>query len=206
MKGLFVMYILNKQNFNIMVKLITLIFFTINAVVCIAQSTLDTLIFDKVNEYREENCLSPLKWSKPAHAVALNQAEYCSRVKYVYHDQVDSTVNDSSFQIEPDFRKRFTRCGIFKPATGWVFAENLMVDVDTAYNQSIDQIASETIAGWKSSPSHNSMMLMDNLEFASIAHVISDCYIKNVFDFDTMIEYQITVTGKAYYIALDAYQ
>jgi hypothetical protein len=165
-----------------------------------------TLIFDKVNEYREENCLYPLKWSKPAHAVALNQAEYCSRVKYVYHDQVDSTVNDSSFQIEPDFRKRFTRCGIFKPATGWVFAENLMVDVDTAYNQSIDQIASETIAGWKSSPSHNSMMLMDNLEFASIAHVISDCYIKNVFDFDTMIEYQITVTGKAYYIALDAYQ
>ncbi len=191
-----------------MEKLITLIFFTISAVACIAQSTLDTLIFDKVNEYRAENCLSPLHWSQPAQAVALNQAEYCSRVKYVYHDQVDSTVNDSTFQVEPTFARRFTKCGIGDDSRIHTIAENLLVLADTTNKQdeSFEAIAERTLMGWKTSPSHNAMMLMDNLEFASIAHVISDCYIKNVFDFDTMIEYQITVTGKAYYIALDAYQ
>jgi uncharacterized protein YkwD len=208
MKGLFVMYILNKQNFNIMVKLITVIFFTINAVVCIAQSTLDTLIFDKVNEYRAENCLSPLKWSNEAYTVAKNQAEYCSRIKYVLHDQTDSTVNDSVFNIEPEFEKRFTKCGIQLIGKDWTIAENLSVYVDTTdnYTMPLEKIAKKTISGWKTSPGHNAMMLMPNLDYSSIANVISDKYVKTVVDVFTLIDYTITVSGKAYYVAMDAYK
>jgi uncharacterized protein YkwD len=189
-----------------MKKLIVIAFFAITFA-SHAQSVLDTLIFDKVNEYREENCLSPLKWSKPAHAVALNQAEYCSRVKYVYHDQVDSTVNDSTFQVEPTFARRFTKCGIGDDSTIHTIAENLLVLADTTNKQdeSFEAIAERTLMGWKTSPSHNAMMLMKDLKFASIAHIISDSYVKNGFDFSEMVDYSIVVTGKSYYIALDAH-
>ena len=71
-----------------------------------AQSTLDSLIFHSVNEYRIENDLEPFIWSQPIVDVALNQVEYCSRVKYPFHDQIITDANDSTFQIEPNFVKR----------------------------------------------------------------------------------------------------
>lgn len=189
-----------------MKKLIVIAFFAITFS-SQAQTRLDTLIFNKVNEYRAENDLSKIQWSTAAHCVAENQAEYCSRVKYVLHDQTDTTVNDSTFQIEPDFARRFTKCGIGGDSTIHTIAENLLVFVDTTDNQdeSFEVIAEKTLIGWKTSPSHNTMLLMKDLKFASIAHVISDSYIKNGFDFIEMEEYSITVTGKAYYIALDSH-
>lgn len=190
-----------------MKKLIAIAFFAVSFSAN-AQSSLDSLIFNKVNEYRLENCLSPLKWSKPAQEVAKNQAEYCSRVKYVLHDQTDSSANDSVFQIEPIFEKRFTKYGISDTSKNWVFAENLLVNVDTtsSHNKSYEEIASETIESWKTSPEHNRMMLIPELEFAAIAHIISDGYTVTQFDFDTMVGYTLTMKGKAYYIALDAYR
>lgn len=190
-----------------MKKLIAIAFFAISFS-SQAQTLLDTLIFNKVNEYRTENGLHSLKWSAPAQEVAKNQAEYCSRVKYVLHDQTDSSANDSVFRIEPIFEKRFTKFGISDTSKDWVFAENLLVNVDTSasHNKSYEDIASETIESWKKSPEHNRMMLIPEIEFASIAHVISDGYSVTQFDFDTMAEYTFTMEGKAYYIALDAYR
>ena len=189
-----------------MKKLIVIAFFAVTFS-SQAQTRLDTLIFNKVNEYRAENNLSKIQWSTAAHCVAENQAEYCSRVKYVLHDQIDSTVNDLTFQVEPNFARRFTKCGIGDDSTIHTIAENLLVLVDTTNKQdeSFEAIADRTLIGWKTSPNHNAMMLMKDLKFASIAHVISNSYVKNGFDFIEMVEYSITVTGKTYYIALDAH-
>jgi uncharacterized protein YkwD len=190
-----------------MKKLIVIAFFAISFS-SKAQNRLDTLIFDLVNTYRVENSLSPLKWSNEAHTVAKNQAEYCSRIKYVLHDQTDSTVNDSVFKIEPEFEKRFTKCGVQLVGKDWIIAENLSVYVDTTDNYTIplEKVAEKTISGWKTSPEHNAMMLMPDLEYSSIANVISDKYVKTVFDVFTLIDYTITRSGKAYYVAMDAYK
>lgn len=188
-----------------MKKLITIAFFVITAK-AFSQSRLDTLVFNKVNEYRAENCLAPLKWSSNAQQVAKNQAEYCSRVKYVLHDQTDSVGAD--FQIEPDFEKRFSKHGINVIGKDWIIAENLVVDVDTSVNyiKTDEIIASETLISWKNSPEHNAMMLIPGIEFASVSHAIGDEYTTTEFDFNSMSNYLVRVRGKAYYVALDAYK
>jgi len=190
-----------------MKKLIAIAFFAVTLTVH-AQTKLDTLIFNKVNEYRAENCLPSLKWSESATCVAQNQVEYCYRIKYIFHYQTDSSVNDSSFKIEPNFQKRFKQGGVNISGKTWTIAENLLVYVDTTdnYTESLEKVANETISGWKESPEHNAMMLRIDLEYAAVAHTIGKEFVKRWFDPIMFEDYETIFQGKAYYIALDAYR
>jgi uncharacterized protein YkwD len=169
-----------------------------------AQSTLDSLIFYGVNEYRIENDLEPFIWSQPVVTVALNQVEYCSRVKYPFHDQIITDANDSTFQIEPSFVKRFINQGAMSNKRDGVYGENLMVVVDTAYTLSIEEIVDEVITGWINSPEHNELLLDTVVRYGAIAHKIdNEGYIVKKLDISTFIMYESKVIGKTYWVALD---
>jgi len=169
-----------------------------------AQSTLDSLIFHGVNEYRIENDLEPFIWSQPIVDVALNQVEYCSRVKYPFHDQIITDANDSTFQIEPSFVKRFINQGAMSNKRNGVYGENLMVVVDTAYTLSIEEIVDEVITGWINSPEHHELLLDTVVRYGAIAHKIdNEGYTVTTFNPITFIMYESKVIGKTYWVALD---
>jgi len=169
-----------------------------------AQSTLDSLIFHGVNEYRIENNLEPFVWSDPVVAVALNQVEYCSRVKYPFHDQIIEDANDSTFQIEPNFVKRFINQGAMSNKQDWAYGENLMVIVDTAYNLSIEEVVDKVITGWIDSPEHNELLLDTLVQYGAIAHKIdNEGYTVKTLDPITFVMYESSIIGKTYWVALD---
>jgi uncharacterized protein YkwD len=169
-----------------------------------AQSTLDSLIFHSVNGYRIENDLEPFIWSQPIVDVALNQVEYCSRVKYPFHDQIITDANDSTFQIEPSFVKRFINQGAMSNKRDGVYGENLMVVVDTAYTLSIEEIVDEVITGWINSPEHHELLLDTVVRYGAIAHKIdNEGYTVKKLDTSTFIMYESSVIGKTYWVALD---
>ena len=169
-----------------------------------AQSTLDSLIFHGVNEYRIENNLEPFVWSQPIVDVALNQVEYCSRVKYPFHDQIITDANDSTFQIEPNFVKRFINQGAMSNKQDWAYGENLMVIVDTAYNFSIEEVVDKVITGWIDSPEHNELLLDTLVQYGAIAHKIdNEGYTVKKLDTSTFVMYESSIIGKTYWVALD---
>lgn len=169
-----------------------------------AQSTLDSLIFHSVNEYRIENDLEPFIWSQPIVDVALNQVEYCSRVKYPFHDQIITDANDSTFQIEPNFVKRFINQGAMSNKQDWAYGENLMVVVDTAYTLSVEEIVDEVMTGWINSPEHHELLLDTVVRYGAIAHKIdNEGYTVKKLDISTFIMYESKVIGKTYWVALD---
>ena len=169
-----------------------------------AQSTLDSLIFHSVNEYRIENDLEPFIWSQPIVDVALNQVEYCSRVKYPFHDQIITDANDSTFQIEPNFVKRFINQGVMSNKQDWAYGENLMVIVDTAYNLSIEEVVDKVITGWIDSPEHNELLLDTLVQYGAIAHKIdNEGYTVKKLDTSTFVMYESSIIGKTYWVALD---
>jgi uncharacterized protein YkwD len=169
-----------------------------------AQSTLDSLIFHGVNEYRIENNLEPFVWSQPIVDVALNQVEYCSRVKYPFHDQIITDANDSTFQIEPNFVKRFINQGAMSNKQDWAYGENLIVIVDTAYNLSIEEVVDKVITGWIDSPEHNELLLDTLVQYGAIAHKIdNEGYTVKKLDTSTFVMYESSIIGKTYWVALD---
>ena len=171
-----------------------------------SQTKIDSLIFVKVNQYRVENGLCELRWSNEAYNVAKNQSEYCVRLKDINHEQLDSVGSD--FSIEPTFKKRFNNGGIKTDGDDWLIAENLFVIVDTNSNRidSLEYIANETLISWKNSPIHNEVMLIENINFASVANSIGKSRKKTIFDFDTMSYYVSILNGKTYFISLEVYK
>ncbi len=187
-------------------KIIISILSIILASVNFAQSNLDSLIFYGVNEYRIENSLEPFVWSNPVVNVALNQVEYCSRVKYPFHDQIITGANDSTFQIEPNFVKRFTNMGVNGNEQNWAYGENLAVVVDPSYELSNEEVADKTVVGWINSPEHNELLLDTLVKFGAIAHKIDyEGYTVKTFDPVTFIMYESSMVGKTYWVALDLY-
>lgn len=185
-------------------KIILSILFIILTSVNFAQLNLDSLIFYGVNEWRIENGLEPFVWSAPVVDVALNQVEYCSRVKYPFHDQIITDANDSAFQIEPDFVKRFTNMGVSSSKPNWAYGENLAVIVDPNYELSQKQVADKTVTGWINSPEHNELLLDTQVKFGAIAHKIDlEGYTVKTFDPVTFIMYESSMVGKTYWVALD---
>jgi uncharacterized protein YkwD len=169
-----------------------------------AQSSLDSLIFHCVNEYRTENDVEPFFWSQPVVDVALNQVEYCSRVKYPFHDQIITDANDSTFQIEPSFVKRFINQGAMSNKQDWAYGENLMVVVDTDYELSMEEVVHEVVTGWINSPEHNELLLDTVVRYGAIAHKIDyEGYTVKTVDPLTLIWYESSIVGKTYWVALD---
>ncbi len=165
---------------------------------------------DEINIYRVENCLNEIKWSNTAYNVAKNQAEYCSLIFDVKHDQTDSFVEKVyNFKIEPDFDKRFENGGVKTNHTDFTtIAENL-VKIPTGKKQEdidIKHVACMVIDAWKNSPGHNEGMLIPTLEFAGISNITVTDHQKFYINVITDEEGYITTTGVTYFVAFDAYR
>lgn len=183
-------------------KLLTITSLLLISLLSSAQTSLDTMIFNKINEYRAENCLSPIKMSAKAYNVAENQSHYNTLAKWIYHDQLISV---DSFAIEPDFGKRFAKFGIDTTSCTYLLGENLAVIVDSEDICTPSKIVDRVIEGWKHSKEHNMLLLTPGLEYGNIAHHIGYEYNVIVFDFSTYENIEYNVKGKMYYIAFETY-
>jgi uncharacterized protein YkwD len=91
-------------------KILIILFFLISNL-SNSQTRLDSLIFNKINKYRNENGLQSLIWDKSTYKVGDNQTEYMYLTNFIKH--VQEKPNDMTllgdFIIEPNIVNRFTK-------------------------------------------------------------------------------------------------
>lgn len=145
-------------------KRLFLFFFLFEYTVAQAQTVLDSLIVEKVNAYRIENGLIPLKWDNCLKTFSNQHLNYMVVTRTVPLDHCQ--------RIKTKYIKRFENFDDrvkFIMKDNWTFVGEvcLAIPVD---NADIDCLAEKIVEGWKRSPSHNLGLLKDRPEGVYVAH------------------------------------
>lgn len=156
-------------------KIIIILLLLIN--ICgITQTRLDTLIFNKINEYRLSKCLKELKWdivaykSSEHHTKYLVDKDFYSGKKFFEAAKYLPTGTDTIFlkqnvtypHREDDVRfstfgKRYEYYGGKCVYGGEVIGGNMACCKEDDLLKD-DKLAKEVINGWKNSPAHNKIL------------------------------------------------
>lgn len=109
-----------------------------------SQTSLDYLLFKKVNKYRTENNLKKWKWSNRAFKPAIHHSKYQASNGYMGHDEQSNTPRPTS------------RLDLYN--IDWKYSgENCAVICAT--NRTDEYISSHILELWIKSPAHNDLLL-----------------------------------------------
>jgi uncharacterized protein YkwD len=164
-----------------MKKIITISFLLIQLVVS-SQTKIDTLVFNKVNEYRITMCLNPLKWDNTSFKASNIHTKYLVRTGKVGHTE-DTLVN-------PQDRLKF-----FDKKGKWVTICEVALSTkprnikDTDIDI-IEKLATDIVNGWKSSKLHNDILLHKNCSLTGVSCFI----IKRPFGIKGVNNYRVVST------------
>ena len=143
-------------------KSITTIIFTFISAVFVAQTKLDTLVFNKVNEYRISMGVSELKWDTTSFKAAKLHTNYLVRTGKVGHKE--------DTLIEPKDRLK-----VFDNTYKWTVINEVALSTNLNINKtdSVDEkIADKIVDGWKKSPLHNMAILDTMCYYAGVECVV----------------------------------
>jgi len=135
-----------------------------------SQTRLDSLLLNKINNYRSSKGLNSLIWNDSLYSVADNQSEYMFLTNEILHNQkmYDSTIL-KSFLPEPIFINRFLKH--INPNIFRMVGENLVSHKLESYNNiNLDSLSNELLLSWINSPSHNKLLLDSTMCEAAICN------------------------------------
>ena len=136
-----------------------------------SQSVTDRVLVKFINQYRIENNLDTLKFTKLGYKAANHHNEYLSN-----HPEVGITHkenNDTPWQYE-----RLNKYNNSKNRI-WVSAENLYAttinpDIDLNSIEIANWVAKQTIKSWKHSEGHNLNLLLKTAKYVGIHTIITE--------------------------------
>ena len=140
-----------------MKKIITISFLLIQLVVS-AQTKIDTLVFNKVNEYRVSMNLNPLKWDTTCFKASNIHTKYIKRTNKLSHTE-DTLVNPQDRLKFFDNKGKWT---MINEVCVFTQTRNIKGEVD------YDRLATDVVEGWKSSKLHNEALLDKNCSFSGV--------------------------------------
>jgi len=114
------------------------------------QTKLDYLIFEKVNNYRIENGLSPWVWENRVFLIAEKHNTYQLKISDISHKELQDVENHEEIN---KLGYRFD--SVF---TNWVYCGENIAVVNTL-DLSVEEIATTTLEMWIASPPHNRTLL-----------------------------------------------
>jgi uncharacterized protein YkwD len=120
-----------------------------------SQTDLESLLFQKINEYRVEKGLNSLKWDDATYKSTQVHTEYMIKNNKLSHTENSKT---------PSFTDRI---GLFSDKNYIAGIEN----VNKVYytGNSIDKISDKILSSWKRSKSHNSAMLSTGCSIGAVS-------------------------------------
>jgi uncharacterized protein YkwD len=130
-------------------------------VICLSsfsQTTLDSLIFNEVNEYRQKNNLELLSFSKIVWEVSLHHTNYMVNMGIMKHSE--ETLKTPSSRMD-FYNVEWNYCG-----------ENLaVINPD---NKSPEEIAILIVEMWVDSPKHHKVLLSTKPTLGAVSSFIGD--------------------------------
>lgn len=164
-----------------MKKLLTILF-VLFSLTSYSQTSLDTLIFKKVNEYRKSKGLSELKWGNEN---LQNGAEHHSNYLYsinlstVKHvKQLNMSPEDQSIFLDENLVRGHDEEKISSTVPSQPVKQRFEIygftreNVTTIFgymNAGNESFAENIVDSWKQSVTHNATMLHPNLKYAAIS-------------------------------------
>jgi len=139
-----------------MKKLITLLL-AIVSVSAFSQTKLDSLVLDKVNEYRVSLGLNKVVFDKNLYDAAKCQATYLKSKGVVGHDQATKGFETLEKRLFKFNKTKFTKAG---EVCNFV---NMNINDKEGY----DKLASKIVEEWKKSPSHNKAITDPDFKYAA---------------------------------------
>ncbi len=120
-----------------------------------SQTDLESLLFQKINEYRVEKGLNSLKWDDATYKSTQVHTEYMIKNNKLSHTENSKT---------PSFTDRI---GLFSDKNYIAGIEN----VNKVYytGNSIDKISDKILSSWKRSKGHNSAMLSTGCSIGAVS-------------------------------------
>ncbi len=120
-----------------------------------SQTDLESLLFQKINEYRVEKGLNSLKWDDATYKSTQVHTEYMIKNNKLSHTENSKT---------PSFTDRI---GLFSDKNYIAGIEN----VNKVYytGNSIDKISDKILSSWKRSKGHNSAMLSAGCSIGAVS-------------------------------------
>jgi len=120
-----------------------------------SQTDLESLLFQKINEYRVEKGLNSLKWDDATYKSTQVHTEYMVKNNKLSHTENSET---------PSFTSRIR---LFSDKDYIAGIEN----VNKVYytDNSIDKISDKILSSWKRSKGHNSAMLSDGCSIGAVS-------------------------------------
>jgi uncharacterized protein YkwD len=137
-------------------KFFVILFFLLGSV--FAQSKLDTLVFNKINEYRKSLKLKPVEWDNVCYKAATHHSNYLVRKNLSVWPSTFCGHNEDTLKSASDrwtkYSKRKLIGGIGEICQ--TVPRNIKnVDSNTYYNKMAETI----LDNWKNSPKHNAIMI-----------------------------------------------
>lgn len=156
-----------------MKNLLTIIFIFISVFV-MAQTKLDTLVFNKVNEYRIANGLNKIKWDTAAYKASKYHSNYLESLSAKNNYTVVITGHSEKSKGFEDASNRFVKFnGKVKPINGGVWLGEIVQTNAKNYKDNdslkLAKLATEIVEDWKQSPEHNKIMLTSGYNFGGVS-------------------------------------
>jgi uncharacterized protein YkwD len=126
-----------------------------------AQTKIDTLVFNKVNEYRSSMNLNPLKWDTTSFKASNIHTKYLVKTGRVGHSEDSLKEPKDRMKVFDKKGKWTTICEVAlstKPRN--------IKDTDIDINE---KLATDVVNGWKSSKDHNEILLDKNCSFSGVS-------------------------------------
>lgn len=141
------------------------ILFFLTSAATFAQTSLDSLVLKKANEYRDSLCLPKLEFSKVCYAAADSQASYLMKdLRIISHSQKDPQ--------SADVGKRYQKAlGTKEGSYTWIgeIVAACSRNVKEGDKMAEDKIAADLISQWKNSKEHRAILTDPKAKYAGVS-------------------------------------
>jgi uncharacterized protein YkwD len=127
-----------------------------------AQTKLDSLVFVKVNEYRNSLGLTKVEFDTVSYKAADNQASYLFKCDSVVgHNQKNTGLETPN--------KRYIYFGGDEHASTAEVCNSVNMNVKIDDTMYLDKLATLIVDAWKKSPDHNKILITPKYKFAGVS-------------------------------------
>jgi len=136
-----------------------------------AQTKLDSMLFNKVNEYRLSNGLDKIVWDDNIYKASNHHSTY---LKLLNYDSLKTTITHSENVDVKDFEELiefYDRFDKYAPRKNVYTAENVTGTLKKK-NFLIENLVDIIFDKWKTSSKHNAIMLSSNIKSGACSIVV----------------------------------
>jgi len=139
----------------------------------VSQTNLDSLLFNKVNDYRILNGLDKIMWDNDIYKAANHHSTYLTLLNSSPEKAIISHIEKIDFNDFEELYGLYERYGKYVSRQTKYIAENVTgTKVFEKNFYSDEKIADITFSKWKSSSKHNSIMLSPKTKYGACSTIV----------------------------------